>query len=323
MKKLTRLFASLLLLCALAAPAAAQDYAACYITSTGKITACPGNVRLKAGQTLGAAYLPTIPIGNIVGALAAGGNPITGTILTATTRVDAPSIGTDAANQHAPPSGTGALVSTDATQTLTNKTIGASQLSGQVAVANGGTGAASLTAHGVVVGNGTSPVSVTGAGTAGQVLTSNGPSADPTFQAPVTATQGSAYLSSTPFNVTSTSGEDIGLSISLPSAGTYLVQAELRQAVAVSASPSGFIASRFRNTTDSTDIANSERLGIVAPTTGVGYTGTTIMTEVITVAASKTIAVFSLRGAGPTYTTSQILSDTSGRSRIGYVKLSP
>lgn len=41
----------------------------------------------------------------------------------------------------------------------------------------------SFTAHGVVVGNGTGALAVTSAGTAGQVLTSNGASADPTWEA--------------------------------------------------------------------------------------------------------------------------------------------
>lgn len=50
-------------------------------------------------------------------------------------------------------------------------------------VPGGGTGLTTATAHGVLIGNGTSAMSVTGTGTAGQVLTSNGPSADPTFQA--------------------------------------------------------------------------------------------------------------------------------------------
>lgn len=49
-------------------------------------------------------------------------------------------------------------------------------------VAGGGTGDATLSVHGVLVGNGTSAVNVTGTGTAGQVLTSNGASADPTYQ---------------------------------------------------------------------------------------------------------------------------------------------
>jgi len=50
-------------------------------------------------------------------------------------------------------------------------------------VANGGTGAASFTDAGVLIGNGTGAIQVTTAGTAGQVLTSNGPGVDPTFQA--------------------------------------------------------------------------------------------------------------------------------------------
>lgn len=51
-----------------------------------------------------------------------------------------------------------------------------------VTVPQGGTGVATVAAHGVVVGAGTSPVAVTTPGTTGQVLTSNGASADPTFQ---------------------------------------------------------------------------------------------------------------------------------------------
>jgi hypothetical protein len=51
----------------------------------------------------------------------------------------------------------------------------------------GGTGAVTLTAHGVVIGNGTSAVNITSAGTSGQFLMSNGPSADPSFSA-LTAT---------------------------------------------------------------------------------------------------------------------------------------
>lgn len=52
----------------------------------------------------------------------------------------------------------------------------------QLGVSVGGTGATSLTSHGVLIGQGTSAVAATSAGTAGHVLTSNGASADPTFQ---------------------------------------------------------------------------------------------------------------------------------------------
>ncbi len=58
----------------------------------------------------------------------------------------------------------------------------ATALTTALPVSKGGTGATTLTVHGVVVGNGTSAVAITSAGTAGQVLTSNGASADPTFQ---------------------------------------------------------------------------------------------------------------------------------------------
>ena len=52
-----------------------------------------------------------------------------------------------------PADGDGELVSTVATQTLTNKTIGVGQLSGQVAIANGGTGATTLAGANIVTTN--------------------------------------------------------------------------------------------------------------------------------------------------------------------------
>jgi hypothetical protein len=55
----------------------------------------------------------------------------------------------------------------------------AGAISTPVGAANGGTGATTLTAHGVMVGNSTGVVAVTAAGTAGQVLTSGGASANP------------------------------------------------------------------------------------------------------------------------------------------------
>jgi len=52
-----------------------------------------------------------------------------------------------------PPGGDQEIVGTTATQTLTNKTIGVAQLSGQVAIANGGTGATSLAGANIVASN--------------------------------------------------------------------------------------------------------------------------------------------------------------------------
>ena len=52
-----------------------------------------------------------------------------------------------------PPGGDQEIVGTTATQTLTNKTIGVAQLSGQVAIANGGTGSSSLAGANIVASN--------------------------------------------------------------------------------------------------------------------------------------------------------------------------
>jgi hypothetical protein len=72
-------------------------------------------------------------------------------------------------------------------------------LTDTVPVSKGGTGVTTLTQHGVLIGKGASIVNVTDPGTAGQVLTSNGASADPTFQTPSggSATTTFVLLSST------------------------------------------------------------------------------------------------------------------------------
>lgn len=67
----------------------------------------------------------------------------------------------------------------------------ASEVTGVLPVANGGSGAGTLTNHGVVLGQGTSAVVATAAGSAGQVLQSGGASADPVYSTatyPSTAT---------------------------------------------------------------------------------------------------------------------------------------
>lgn len=69
---------------------------------------------------------------------------------------------------------------------IANTTIDlVTKVTGTLPVSNGGTGVATLGDAGVLIGNGTGAVQVTGAGTSGQVLTSNGVGVDPTFQAPV------------------------------------------------------------------------------------------------------------------------------------------
>jgi hypothetical protein len=93
------------------------------------------------------------------------------------------------------------------TLNVTGQTTLTGGLSTPLTVANGGTGAASTTAYAVLCGGTTSTSSlqsVSGVGTSGQVLTSNGASALPTWQAPAGGFTVSfrAYLNSTATNVT-------------------------------------------------------------------------------------------------------------------------
>lgn len=76
-----------------------------------------------------------------------------------------------------------------ATQAANNIALTGGSITGitDLAVTDGGTGASTFTDAGVLIGNGTGAVQVTTAGTAGQVLTSNGVGVDPTFQAPTSS----------------------------------------------------------------------------------------------------------------------------------------
>lgn len=88
------------------------------------------------------------------------------------------------------------IVTISGAQTLTNKSIAGSQITGNISgnagnvsgvvlPANGGTGLSSLTAYGLIAAGTTSTGNFQqiGLGTSGHVLTSNGPGALPTFQA--------------------------------------------------------------------------------------------------------------------------------------------
>lgn len=82
-----------------------------------------------------------------------------------------------------------------------NTTGTAANVTGIVAVANGGTGATSLTANNVILGNGTSAVQVVAPGASGNVLRSNGTTwvsaAIPTTSAATGTTLGTVYAKTT------------------------------------------------------------------------------------------------------------------------------
>lgn len=85
---------------------------------------------------------------------------------------------------------------------------------GTLSVARGGTGDTTLVAHGVLIGNGTGAVAVTGTGTAGQVLTSNGASSDPTFQTLTASTK--LFLQTTTYTAPADTSEHTVASFTVP-----------------------------------------------------------------------------------------------------------
>lgn len=92
-------------------------------------------------------------------------------------------------------------------------------------VANGGTDVATLGDAGVLIGNGTGAVQVTGAGSSGQVLTSNGAGVDPTFQTPADPRITTKALSANQADITGiTLVEVTALTVASLPAGTYVFQ---------------------------------------------------------------------------------------------------
>lgn len=367
-----------------------------------------------------------VPLANVAAALAAGGGPVKGTVLTATTRLDAPSVGSSSATQHALPSGTADLLSADSSVVVTNKTISGSSntlsnignssltnssvtvsagtglagggsvslggstsltvsygttsttatvgndarlnpapstagkipydtgsgysetatggstttvlhggttpayaavsltadVTGTLPVSSGGTGQTSLSAHCVLIGEGTSGISVAAQGTAGQILTSQGASADPAMLDPITGTTGTATLAST-YTISTINGayEDTGLFVTLPSAGTYYVWYQARSNINATTTAGAYILTEMYNATDATDVANSEQIGAYGTTVSAAYYMTSFVAMVLTVNASKVIRMYAKCVVPSNVSVKTINSDANGRSRMGYVKI--
>jgi hypothetical protein len=126
------------------------------------------------------------------------------------------------------------------------------------------------------------------------------------------------------FSITAANGtyEDTGLSISLPTAGTYLLYANVRYAMNFSAGATGFLAAKLYNITDAADVSNSERMLHLLSSTGQDVQGTAPLTLILTVAAAKTIKLYAKRDSATTWTTSVIGAGSDGKTVLGYKRIS-
>ncbi len=136
---------------------------------------------------------------------------------------------------------------------------------------------------------------------------------------------GSAVLGAT-FNMTGASGtyEDTGLSITLPSAGTYKITCDARAAIQGSAGSFWWVLIKLYNSTDAADIANSERIPVYTNVTGTQFQNTCSINKIVTVGASKVIKLYAARSGyppTPTWTVASIGSDSNGRTELMYEKL--
>jgi len=190
-----------------------------------------------------------------------------------------------------------------------------------VSVSNGGTGQTSLSAHCVLIGEGMSGISVVAQGTAGQVLTSQGASADPAMLDPIGAVNGQSVLGSVyTFSTTAGAFEDVGPSVSLPSAGTYLVGYFMRGRVQ-GAGAGSFVTGRLYNNNDVAAVANSEGLVVYAGVAATLYLAAASVTSVVTIATAKTIKLQAACTIVGAVTAKTVDSDANGRTGIWYAKI--
>jgi hypothetical protein len=147
------------------------------VTSAGVIDASTsekGKLKL-AGDLAGTADLPTIATGAITSTKILNGSIATVDLADASVTSDKIADGTITTADLADRSVTDAKISAVAGSKVTGNITGnAANVSGTVAVANGGTGATTLASNQVLLGNGTSAIQTVAPGTSGNVLMSNG-----------------------------------------------------------------------------------------------------------------------------------------------------
>lgn len=141
-------------------------------------------------------------------------------------------------------------------------------------------------------------------------------SADPLGSVNGQATLSSAYT----FSTIAGAFEDVGLSYTLPSAGTYTV-CYLARGRALASVAGAFITARLFNLSDSTVITDSEALLAYAPSAGVVTLSSATTCRHVTVAGSKVIKMQAAFTGSGTVSIKTVDSDSNGKTVMWYVKI--
>lgn len=143
----------------------------------------------------------------------------------------------------------------------------------------------------------------------------------------LTSTNGSTTLL-TSFSITAVNGtwQNIGISVTLPAAGTYLLFFTAYPDMQCSAGTGYYIDLRLNNTTDSLVVPNSTIEGTEGPVINQEHSAIVSLAIPYTVAASKVIDLQAVRGVCTTWSASQITATdtvdvTNHGTSIGYVRI--
>lgn len=136
----------------------------------------------------------------------------------------------------------------------------------------------------------------------------------------ITATNGQATLASAyTFSTTAGTFEDVGLTYTLPSAGTYTVCYSARgRAQSSVAGP--FVTARLFNTTDSAAITDSEAILAYAPSANILALSSASTCRLVTIAGSKAIKLQAAFTGSGTIAVKTVDSDGNGKTVMWYVK---
>jgi hypothetical protein len=133
---------------------------------------------------------------------------------------------------------------------------------------------------------------------------------------------GSAVLGSS-YTITSSTFQDTGLSIELPTAGTYYIGYNVRSFISTSGgTPVFYIVVQLYDATSAAAIANTERLGVLSDSNNQAQLQASF-SSLVTVTQKTTVKLYAKREAvgAPTWSASAIGSDAAGYTVMNYVRI--